>query len=235
MKTLLQIVQQFCLTTGVTKPVSVVGNPDAQIVQMLALLNEGLDELVSKYKWPQLQYEATFLSTAAENQGDLETLAPGFVSLIPGTMWSVSKRLPTNGSITPQDTQVLKIWGRPSAFINFRQVNGQLHFIPAGEANLQYRFEYNSQYCVKDVNGVPKQYFTADTDTTVLPDLLYTMDLRWRWKHEKGLAYAENFRMFEMRCKQAFVDGASMKNLSMDTREGNPMPGVVVPVGSWQQ
>lgn len=236
MKTLLQIVQQFCVVTGIPKPASVAINTDTQITQLMGLLNEGLDELVVKYKWPQLQLESTFTSTAMESQGKLAELAPGFKALIPNTMWSLSKRLPTNGSITPADTQVLKIWGRPSALINFRQVQDELHFIPAGEAGLQYRFEYESEFAIRDADtGLPKKYFEKDGDTPILPDKLHSFDLRWRWKSEKGLSYGENFRSFEQSCKQAYTDGAAQTPVTMANRTKGAQPGIVVPLGSWNR
>lgn len=236
MKTLLQLIQGFCGTTGIAKPVNIASSTDAQVIQMMSLLNEGLDELAVKYKWPQLQREAIFTSTAEESQGAMTAIAPGFVSLIPNTMWSLSKRLPTNGSITPADTQTLKIWGRPSALINFRQVGDELHFIPAGEGGLQYRFEYQSEYAVLDGDTkLPKKYFEKDTDQTILPEKLYTFDLRWRWKSEKGLSYAENFRSFEQSCKQAYVDAAAQSPVSMANCTKGAMPGIVVPIGSWNR
>lgn len=234
MKTLLQLVQDHCKRSGVQPPNAVVSSTDDQIVQLLALMNEGLDELAVKYKWPQCQREATFTSTAVESQGLMETIAPGFKAMIPNTFWSLTNKLPANGSITPADAQVLKIWGRPSALVNFRIVNNQLNFYPAGDANLQYRFEYETKYIVVDGDTQAlKQYFTKDTDTTLLPDNLYLLDLRWRWKCEKGLAYAENMRTFETTCKQAFVDSAPATPLSLGTPSRNAMPGIVVPLGSW--
>jgi hypothetical protein len=236
MKTLLQIVRDFCKISGIPAPQSVSTSSDTQILQLVGILNEGLDELVVKYKWQQLQREATFTSTAIENQGKLDDLAPGFKALIPNTMWSLSKRLPTNGSITPADAQTLKIWGRPSALINFRQVQDELHFIPAGEAGLQYRFEYESDFAVIDgTTGQLKRHFEKDNDLPVLPDSVHSMDLRWRWKSEKGLSYAENFRSFELLCKQAYVDGQTKSNISMSNAGRHAMPGVVVPIGSWQR
>jgi hypothetical protein len=234
MKTLLQIVQQFCQVTGVAVPTAVVSSTDSQIVQILGLLNEGLDEMVVKYDWSQLEKTATFTSTAVESQGTVDSIAPGLRSIIPNTFWSETNRLPSYGSITPQDTQILKIWGTPSALTQFRQVGNELHFIPAIAAGLQYSFEFRSQYAVLSSLGVPKQYFTADDDTPILPDYLHTLDLRWRWKAEKELAYAENMRSFEFRCKQAAADGATKPPLSMGSSPKQAIPGIVVPIGSWQ-
>lgn len=235
MKTLLQVVQEFCKRQGLTVPTSVVTSTDDQIVQILGLLNEGLDELAATFKWPQLEVEATFTSTAYENQGTMETIAPGFMALIPDTFWSLSKRLPANGSISPQDTQQLKVYGRASALTNFRQVGPELHFVPAGPAGLQYRFEYRTRYLVRSATGQPKQYFTADTDQTVLPDNLYVLDLRWRWRMEKGLSYAENMSTLNLVRKQCFVDSKSAPALRMGGYASSAAPGIVVPAGSWNR
>lgn len=234
MKTLLQIVQELCLRTGLPSPTAVMSSTDDQIKQIVGLLNEGLDDLVVKYKWPQAQLEATFVSTAVESQGEMETIAPGYKSMIPNTFWSLTNKLPANGSITPADAQVLKIWGRPSALINFRIRNNELMFYPATDAGLSYRFEYETRYFVIDGDDQSlKQYFTKDTDTTLLPDNIHTLDLRWRWKCEKGLPYAENMRTFEIICKQAIADSAPATGLSLGTPSRNAMPGIVVPIGSW--
>lgn len=234
MKTLLQITQQFCRVTGLPIPLSVVSSTDSQVLQILGLLNEGLDTLGQK-PWPQLETVATFTSTSVENQGALETIAPGFSSMISNTLWSKSKRLIASGSISPQNAQALRIWGTPSALIQFREVNGNLLFIPAGAANLQYSFEYRSKNPVLAADAVTtKQYFTADDDTTRIPDLILIADLRWRWKAEKELAYAENFRTFQILCKQALVDGATKQQLNMSTPSKSPMPGIIVPIGSWK-
>ena len=236
MKTLLQIIQEMCKRTGVTSPLTILSSTDDQVVQLLALLNEGLDDLTAKYKWPQKVQEATFISTMMENQGELETIAPGFEEMLPNTFWSLTNRLPLNGSITPADAQTLKIWGRPSALVNFRLINNQLHFIPAQAAGLSYRFEYRSKYMVIDgVTGLRKQYFTTDTDRTVLPDELHLLDLRWRWKMEKGLAYAENFRTFEAKCLSIFAASAPAASLNLGCDNRGAMPGIVVPLGSWNR
>lgn len=234
MKTLLQIIQAVCKRQGVQSPSAVVSSTDDQIIQMLELLNEGLDELRVKYKWPQAYLEATFTSTAVESQGAMETIAPGFVEMVPNTFWSLTNKLPANGSISQTDQQVLKIWGRPSALINFAVSGNNLNFYPAGDANLQYRFMYRTRFIVLDGDTQAlKEYFTKDTDTVLLPDNLYVLDLRWRWRMEKGLAYAEHQKTFEITCKQAAADSAPATGLSLGTPSRNAMPGIVVPLGSW--
>lgn len=233
MKTLLQIVQQFTAVAGLTIPVSVVGSTDTQIIQILALLNEGLDELAVK-KWPQAETEATFTSTSVESQGKIDTIAPGFEELIPDTFWNLTNKLPAIGSMSPAETQVLKVWGTPSAMVTFRQVGDELHFIPAIASGIQFRFEYRSKYLVKSSLGVAKQYFTADSDVPVLPDNLLISDLRWRWRMEKGLPYAEQMRTSQILLANALTSSAAKRDINMSGGCKDARPGIVVPLGSWQ-
>ncbi len=236
MATLLQIVQSFCGTTGLDRPNAVMSNQDDQVQQIVALLNEGTTDLGLKNSWSQLQFIATFQSTGVESQGTMGSIAPGFRQMISDTLWSESQRLPGRGGISPQDSQALRIWGRPNALVNFREMGGELHFIPAGPAGLTFSFEYQGKYCVLDGDtGLPKEFFTKDTDRTVLPDHLYKLDLRWRWKMEKGLAYSEHLRTFESSCKQAYADSVGKMPLKMHSPETKNMPGIVVPLGNWQK
>ena len=79
-----------------------------------------------------------------------------------------------------------------------------------------------------------KQYFTLDTDTTLLPEDLVIQGLRWRWKKEKGLDYAEDFRTYEMQVKDAIGRDGGKPTLHLDGSESGK-PGVFVPAGSWLQ
>lgn len=234
MKNLLEIVQSFCGTTGLTKPVTVTASTDDQIIQILGLLNEGLTELVSKYKWPQLRLEASFTSSAAETQGELAELAPGFKAMVPDTLWNLTRQQRAVGGMSPQQTQAIKasnmgIGSIPSYSIR----EGQLLFVPSQPPSEAYRFEYISQYAVRAQDGKLKEHFTADKDVPILPDTLLIADLRWRWKAEKGLAYAENMRTFETICKQAFVDALGAGKISLATGDRSVRPGIVVPEGNW--
>jgi len=236
MKTLLQIVQEFCKTTALPTPVAAISSVDDQVIQIIALLNEGLDDLVAKYKWTQLQTLANFTTVAVENQGKLSVLAPGFKAMIPGTLWNNSSKLPGFGGITPQEAQELRQWGARTAVPTYREMGGNLLIIPAPALGKLISFEYISTFPVLAADGVTrKQYFTVDTDTCVLPANLLTLDLRWRWKSEKGLPYAEHLRTFEIQCKQAYVDSLGAANLQMTNQNSGSRPGIVIPAGNWNR
>lgn len=236
-QTALQIMQQFAGRTGLRVPSYIQSNPDAQVVQLLGLMNEEIDDLASRYSWSQLQTEATFLSTGAESQGSIDVIAPGMKNIIRDTLWSLTKRLAAMGSITPQTTQLIKSLGNPSAATLYRLVRNELHFIPGTNiaAGALYRFEYNSRYAILDAaTGLAKQYFEKDADTPRLPASLILLGLRWRWKAAKGLNYSENFSLYEEKVKQAYIDAKDAAPISMYPRE-DVRPGIVIPQGSWNR
>lgn len=56
---------------------------------------------------------------------------------------------------------------------------------------------FNANWVVDGATAVLKRYITRDDDTFAMPDGLPLNWLRWRWKAEKGLEYAEDFAMYE--------------------------------------
>ena len=68
----------------------------------------------------------------------------------------------------------------------------------------------------------------------LLPETLLLMGLRWRWKKEKGVDYAEDFRTYESQVKDALGrdGGKPILNMGMDCNRG-ARPGIFVPQGSW--
>jgi len=106
---------------------------------------------------------------------------------------------------------------------------------PTPTAGYTWAFEYASKNWILGTDGITyKQYFTLDTDTILLPNDLVLMGLRWRWKKEKGLEYAEDFRTYEMQVKDELGRDGGKPNLHMDD-EGwhGPVPGIFVSPGSW--
>jgi hypothetical protein len=58
------------------------------------------------------------------------------------------------------------------------------------------------------------------------------MGLRWRWKKEKGLDYAEDMRTYEMQIKDELGRDGGKQILQMDNLT-TKRPGISVPDGNW--
>lgn len=233
--TLLQIVQRFCERTNISLPSTVYGSSDAQIVQIKALLEEEGIDLAARGPWQGITFEATHTTTAAENQGAMTTIASnGFNYIKNDTIWDRTDDLPVLGPVSSQEWQALKAMSLNGPRYQFRIRGGNLLANPTPTAGHTWAFEYVSKNWILANDGTTyKQFFTADNDTVLLPDVLVLQGLRWRWKKEKGLEYAEDFRTYEMQVKDAFGRDGGKPVLRMDGEGRSIKPGIFVTPMSW--
>lgn len=234
--TMLSVIQNFCRRTGIPRPATVVGNTDTQALQAMALLEEEGNDLSARGPWQGITFEATHTTLAAEDQGAIATIASnGFRYIKNNTIWDRTDRLPVLGPLNGQDWQSLKAFTVTGPRYQFRIRGGKLLVNPSPTAGHTWAFEYASQNWILGADGTTyKQYFTLDTDTILLPETLVLMGLRWRWKKEKGLDYAEDFQTYEAQVKDALGRDGGKKTLYMDgTGRRGPQPGIFVPEGNW--
>jgi hypothetical protein len=234
---LLLTVQEFCRRQALSVPLSVFGSFDPQVAQLYSLLQEGADEVAQRGRWQRLVYEATWSSLATEDQGALSTLATnGFDYLLPETLWDRTQQINLLGPLDPQQWQAVKATVMQGPVYNFRIRGGHLLVNPAPPAGHTWAFEYKSQNWILAVDGVTyKRIFTADTDDILLPDKITLADLRWRWKKEKGLAYAEDFKSCEDMIQNMLGRDGAKPTLCLDRTYESVRPGVFMPAGSWLQ
>lgn len=236
---LLTIVQDACRRIGIAVPSVVIGSPDAQVVQLLGLVNKEGKELATgasvglSCDWQSMQTEATFTSIAVESQGLLTTIAPGFKFIIGGTIWDRTRRLPAYGSMNPSEWQAYKSWGTASPYPKYRVRGGLLLLMPIPAAGDAYYFEYQSKnWCSDSTGATTRAAFTADTDIGILDEDLITDGLVWRWKQAKGLDYAEDFATYQRDVMNAIVRDVERPTLDMGCSDRS-RTGVVVPIGNW--
>jgi len=236
--TILTIVQNACKRIGIPAPTIVIASTDLQVIQLLALANEEGQELSTgdsvalSYDWQALQTEGTFVTTAAESQGPITTIAPGFKYIIDGTIWDRTRRLPAYGSLDPQTWQNYKAWGITNPFPKYRVRGGLLLLMPIPAAGDSYFFEYQTSSWCTSASGTGQSSWAADTDVGLLDESLMTAGLIWRWKQNKGFDYAEDFRKYQTRVMNAIARDTESAVLDMGRKEDG-RTGIVVPIGSW--
>lgn len=232
---LLTVVQQFSSRTGLPPPLAVFDSGDNQVLQLAALANEILEDLCDRWTWQALTRESTFVTVAGEVQGTLPALAPhGFLRILQETIFNRTLRLPLFGPIWAQDWQAQKALPTTGPFYRYRIRGGQLLFTPPGIAGQTCAFEYASNWAVLSADGVTaKPAFTEDTDTSILSESLLLAGLRWKWKSEKGLAYAEDFRRYESLANNAANRDGGKPRLSLNSKSEGYKPGIWVPSGNW--
>ena len=79
----LSIIQEHCRLHALNVPSTVIGSTDVQVVQLFTVLKEVIEEIIAESSFQVTTIEATFVATAAEDQGALTTLAPSASSRMP--------------------------------------------------------------------------------------------------------------------------------------------------------
>lgn len=228
---LLASVQYFCARSGIPVPPSVIGTTDSQVLQVLRLFEEEGNDLALRGMWNALTVEASLTTTATESQGALSTLMPrSYRYIVQDTIWDRTRKQPIY-PINNDDWQALKGTVSAAPPYRYRFRDGELLVTTTPSAGLSWYWEYISAAWIKNGSNYVK-YFVADTDTMLLPEELIIMGVRWRWKKEKGLDYAEDFATYETQVKQILANEQPRKHLYMNPDNSN-MPGIYVAAGSW--
>lgn len=232
---MLSLIQHFCSRTNLSVPQTVYGTSDKQARQILALLEEEGADLSARGEWEVLTNEKTHTTLAQEDQGAMTAIASnGFRYIKNDTIWDRNLQEPVYGGISGREWQALKATAVTGPRYQFRIRGGHLLANPVPVAGHVWAFEYISENWITDLNGGnPKQFFTSDTDLMLLPNNLLLMGLRWRFKKEEGLEYAEDFRTYEMQVKDALSRDGAKRKLNMGCIDGGKSPNVFIPAGSW--
>lgn len=232
---LLTVVQTFCLRTGLPSPNAVISSGDNQLLQLAALANEVVEDLCDRWTWQNLTREATFTTVLGEDQGAITTIAPsGFLRILQETIFNRTLRLPLFGPLWAQDWQALKALPTTGPFYKYRIRGNRLLFMPPGVAGHTCAFEYATSWAILATDGTTyKSAFTDDADTFILDERLLLAGLRWKWKAEKGLEYAEDFRRYEQLANNASGRDGSKPRLNMAGGNQDYKPGIWVPSGNW--
>jgi hypothetical protein len=233
--TLLEIVKEHAARQGLPIPGTVIGSGNDYCAQAVGLLNEFCDDLDTRKQWQTNVLEATWTSTATESQGALSTLAPyGYQGIVGDTVWDRTSRHCLLGSLSAEEWQLQKASNVSGPIPSFRLRGGNFLTIPALEAGHTIAFEYYSSYFVRESASVTKQYWTKDADTCVIDDALPVAYLRWAWKKEKGLEYAEDFAKYERMLATKGARNTTARTVDMaEGRAQRRFPGVIVPEGNW--
>lgn len=236
--TMLSIIQNHCGRSGLPVPASAQSSSDPQVLQMVGLLQEFCDDMVTRKAWEANTYEAIFVSTAAEDQGAIDTIAPyGFQGIILESIFDRTQRLPLLGAIGSAEWQARKAFNFTGPLYDFRLRNGRLMFNPPLPAGHTIAFEYFSGFFAIGQTapniGVPQNYMVFDTDTCSLGDRLPTAYLRWAWKKEKGFDYAEDFAAYERLVSTKSARDDRPQAVNMGASDNRMQPGIFVPYGSW--
>lgn len=234
---LLSIVQDAADELGIPRPATVMTNTSLEVRRLLRLSNKGGRSLAQRdnFPWEELIREATHTTLAAEEQGLLAAIAPGFRFIVNDTLWDRTLQRGVPGPLTPQRWQAWKASAVAGPWPCFRIKQKKLFLLPAPAAGRTLAFEYMSNLWCQSAGGTGQTAWTLDTDTGVFDEELLTLDVVWRFKRSVGRDYSEEFNDFEMQVanRMAANGGRSRLSLGGESMEGPTVP--TVPEGNWLQ
>jgi hypothetical protein len=230
--TLLTIVQNASDAIGLTRPSVVIASADQNVRTLLSMAQTEGREVLDRFSWPATQIEVTHTSLAAELQGVITTIAPGFSYITSSTFWDRTLTQPVTGPLSPIEWQALKARTATGPYSSYRIFGGKLYAYPAPSAGNTWVFEYQSTYFCQSAGGTNQSAWAADTDVGVLDENLMELGVVWRFKKKNGLDYSEDFRSYEQKLANETSRAGGRKVLDMIS--GNTAArGVYIPEGSW--
>jgi hypothetical protein len=230
---LLTLVQDAADLCGVPRPSSVAGATDTTVRRLYALAKIEGKALMQRHQWQELITEASLTTLAAEDQGLIETIAPGFAWWIGGTIWNRTIQDQIGGPLSPQEWQSDKAQVSTGPYSQFRIRLKHLYMYPAPTAGQSVKFEYGSRYWCQSAGGTGQETWAADTDTGILSEHLMTLGVRWRYQQLNGLDYGESFRAYEIEVANAIGRDGAKRPLNLNEGDDCPPRGVRAPDGSW--
>lgn len=233
---LLTVVQRFCQVNGMTQPNIVTSSPDQTVQQYLGILNELMDAVLQDSKYQCFTKEATWTLLAQEDQGAVTTIAPnGFLFFHNQTFYDRTLRRPLYGPVEDDEWQALKAIPNPGPFYKFRIRGDRFLVNPVPTAPLSLiAFEYASNQGVRSANSTTKQYFTADTDTSIFDEAILQRGLSYRWKQVKGLPYQADEQKFYDMLNNFISNNKPRRVINLAGGNGFDIrPGIFVPSGNW--
>lgn len=209
----LTIVQNACLRVGLSSPNAAISNTDDNVKRMVSLATEEGEDLANLYRWQRLCNESTFVSTAAESQGAITTLAgTDFNYIANDTVWNRTKNRQMF-PCTDAEWQAMKANNVTGPYEKFRIRGNTFRVIPTMTAGETVAFEWYSKNFCESSGGTGQSAWAADTDTGVLDEGIMTLGIIWRWKAVMGLDYSEDFSKYEVRVVNATARDGAKKRL----------------------
>lgn len=203
---ILTIIQGAADLIGLPRPSSISAT-DTSTRQLLALALEEGEELARRHDWRGLIVSSSFTgngsATAFNLPADFQRLAGG------AALWRENTLvMPLVGPVSQADWVAITNSITVGVQKAYRLKANQIEIYPAMATDEVVAYEYLSSYFIVSADGATRRAtFTLDTDTVVFPDRLMKLGLRWRWRAQKGLDYAQAQDTYEQELsREAFAD-----------------------------
>lgn len=191
----LATIQSVSASIALDRPEVVFSSQEREHVELQTLANTAGLHIARDYEWQALKVVGTLVGDGATAAFDL----PGdYDRMLKKAELRSLRHMSALTHITDSD-QWLDMDIR-----QFNQVagmwtiyGGQIHIRPAPAAGEEVKFFYMTKDWAQDDQGSLKSGFAQDTDRFRLSESLLELCMIWRWRAQKGLAYAQDQDNYE--------------------------------------
>lgn len=243
MLTVLQIVQEACWRSNLPAPIAtgsggagLAGATDPGTLQLKTLFNELMQETIKNYRFQVCIFNPTWTSVAANVQGTIQTLwGQEPESLVNATVWDYTLRRPIFGPLNDQNFQIIQALIPTGPIYQYRIQDNNFEIWPTPPAgNTQSAIIRSKNWLNLSGNtATPGYYIQNDTDTPMIDDTTLIVGLKYRYKKEKGLPYAEDYESWLSMINNVALRDGSKSMLYLDKASQELVPGIFVPSGNW--
>jgi hypothetical protein len=153
-------------------------------------------------------------------------LPADYDAIVNRTQWDKSKHWEMLG---PEDAQqwewLLSGFIATGPRVRWRLFGKYFQIWPGFSNNENLGFEYRSRAWAADAAGVPKNYFTVDTDTCIYPDRLVVLMTKLKYFEAKGFDTTAQFRNWVSELETVMGQDMGAANLSFAPRPGSVLIG----------
>jgi hypothetical protein len=193
--TLLTVIRDVCAAVGVTLPSSIFTNitGNRTMQEMVSLANETAQSIAYDTRdWTRLKKTQTYVgdgvTTAFDMPADYKRM------LLNSNVWRSTSTVQPMTFIPDTDEWMNRrvsladdnSWGE------WTLLGGQMHIFPAMGVGTTAYFSYLNKNCISLASSGYGDSFLADSDAFTLDERVFKLGMIWKWKANKGGAYAED-------------------------------------------
>ena len=203
--TILQLVQDAAEEVGTTVPSELGSSIDGDSRQWLRLVKKTGRDLNRRGQWNILKREFRFtgadltLDTSQTPNRQYIALPPEFSSFGgASSLWDDTLDVQANGPLLNEQQLAVLARETTSSRPYWWLRDGKIWIYPNQGSTRKFIYILQSDQWVTPSQSTFASTIGNDSDTTVFDDELFTLGLIYRWRHRKGLSYAEDKADYEM-------------------------------------
>lgn len=228
--TVLAAIQNLSSVIGIDKPVAVYGSTEREHFELQVLANKSAEEIAKAYEWQALKALKTMTGDGVTEDF---ALPEDYLAMLRKTkLWSSSLKTPLGHITSTDEWQELTVRAISTGIGVWTLYGNQIHIKPAPATGVTITYWYRSNKYALEADGItPKAAFVVDGDIFRLSERLLELDMTWRWKAQKGTAYAEALQDYQTELDRLITEDKGSRILRVgrpripsDVRVAYPIP-----------